>query len=125
VLQREIALGEERFLRRRAIAQRFALFVEREEGGLADAFPFACAFARQGFETVCVIVEAKRSEPRLQPSLKTLLHARDERQHGLAPEGAIGLGVIAEGVVAGQAQEQRRHAEGERDLARRRRQSPI
>jgi hypothetical protein len=60
-----------------------------------------------------------RREARLQPGLKALLHARDEGQHGLAPEGAIGLGVIAEIVVAGQAQQQRRHAEGERDLARR------
>jgi hypothetical protein len=64
-------------------------------------------------------VSHSRREPRLQPGMKALLHACDERQHGLAPEGAIGLGVIAEGVVAGQAQQQRRHAEGERDLARR------
>ena len=63
-------------------------------------------------------VSHSRREARLQPGLKTLLHARDERQNGLAPEGAIGLGVIAEGVVAGKTQKQRRHAEGERDLAR-------
>jgi hypothetical protein len=56
----------------------------------ADAFPFACAFARRRFETIGVIVEAVRSEPRLQPDQKTLLYARDERQHGLTPEGAIG-----------------------------------
>jgi len=90
-----------------------------ERSARVDALPFACAFARQGFETVGVVVESKRSEPRLQPGLKALLHPRDERQHGLAPEGAIGLGVIAEGVVAGKTQQQRRHAEGERDLARR------
>ncbi|KAF0211905.1 MAG: hypothetical protein FD172_1535 [Methylocystaceae bacterium] len=62
------------------------------------------------------IVEAKRSEARPQPGLKALLHACDERQNGLAPEGAIGLGVIAERVVAGQARQQRRDAEGERFL---------
>jgi len=73
---------------------------------------------RQRFETVGVIVETKGSEARPQLGLKTLLHARDERQHGLAPEGAIGLSVIAERIVAGKAQQQRRHAEGERDLAR-------
>jgi hypothetical protein len=36
----------------------------------------------------------------LQPALKAFLHASDERQHRLAPEGAIGLAVICEGVVA-------------------------
>jgi hypothetical protein len=41
-----------------------------------------------------------------------------ERDHRLAPEGAIGFLVIAIGVVAGQAEQQRRHAESERDLAR-------
>jgi hypothetical protein len=60
-----------------------------------------------------------RREARLQPCLKALLHARDERQNGLAPEGAIGLGITTERVVAGKTQQQRRHAEGERDLARR------
>jgi hypothetical protein len=64
-------------------------------------------------------VSHSRREARPQPGLKTLLHARDKWQNGLAPEGAIGLGVIAEGVVAGETQQQRRHAEGERDLARR------
>jgi len=103
---------------RRAVAHRLALFIEREERRLADAFPFGGALARQCFETVGVIVEPKGTEARLQLGLKALLHARDERQNGLAPEGAIGLGVIAERIVAGQAQKQRRHAEGERDLAR-------
>ena len=41
-------------------------------------------------------------------------HQRNDR---LAPESAIGLGEIGVGVVAGQAEQQRRHAEGERDLA--------
>jgi hypothetical protein len=59
-----------------------------------------------------------RREARLQPGLKALLHARNERQNSLAPEGAIGFSVIAEGVVAGQTQQQRRHAEGERNFAR-------
>jgi hypothetical protein len=62
-----------------------------------DALPLACALARQGFEAIGVIIESKGAEPRLQPGLKTLLHARDERQHVLAPEGAIGFSVIAEG----------------------------
>jgi hypothetical protein len=44
-LQTDIAFGDERFFRRRAIAQRLALLVERQERGLADAFPFGGAFA--------------------------------------------------------------------------------
>ena len=89
-----------------------------DRSGLADALPFACALARQRFETVGVIVEAKGTEARLQPGLKALLHARDKRQHGLAPEGAIGFSIIAKRIVAGQTQQQRRHAEGKRDLVR-------
>ena len=118
-LQTDIAFGEERLFRRGAVAQRFALFIEREESRLADAFPFGRAFARQRFKTVGVIVEPESSKARLQPGLKALLHARDERQNSLAPGGAIGFSLIAEGVIAGQTQQQRRHAEGERDLARR------
>jgi hypothetical protein len=42
-----------------------------------------------------------------------------ERDHRLAVEGAVRLGVVGVGVVAGKPEEQRRHAEGERDVARR------
>ncbi|MGJ0395017.1 MAG: hypothetical protein ACR65U_02145, partial [Methylocystis sp.] len=66
-LQRGIAFGDERFFRRRAIAQCLALFVEREESRLADAFPFGGALARQCFQTVGVIIEAKGTEARPQP----------------------------------------------------------
>ncbi|MGB5085934.1 MAG: hypothetical protein WBO09_15345, partial [Methylocystis silviterrae] len=45
-LQRGIAFGDERLFRRRAVAQRLALFVECEESRLADAFPFGGALAR-------------------------------------------------------------------------------
>ena len=42
----------------------------------------------------------------------------DQRDHGLAPEGAIGLLKIGVGVIARQAEQQRRHAKGQRNFAR-------
>ncbi len=72
---------------------------------------------RQRLQPVGVVIEAEGFEARLQPALKTLLHAGDEGENRLAPEGAIGLAVICKGVVAGKPQQQGRHAEGERDLS--------
>jgi hypothetical protein len=40
------------------------------------------------------LIEAEGAEARSRPGLKALLHAGDEGQHGLAPEGAIGLKCI-------------------------------
>jgi hypothetical protein len=53
-----------------------------------------------------------------QPMAQCARNPRDERHHSLPIERAVRLGVVGIGVVAGNAQEHRRHAEGERDLAR-------
>ena len=42
-----------------------------------------------------------------------------QRQHGQAAEGAVGLLVVGVGVVARDAEQHRRHAEGQGDVARR------
>jgi hypothetical protein len=42
-----------------------------------------------------------------------------QRQHGAAEEHAVGLLIVRIGVVAGDAEQHRRHAQGQRDLARR------
>ena len=54
---------------------------------------------------------------RRQPGGEGLGGAVDEGQDGLAPEGAGGLLVVGIGVVAGDAEQHRRHADRERDLA--------
>jgi hypothetical protein len=102
----------------RAVARRLALLVHGEEGGASDAAPFERALLSKSVDAVGVVIEAEGRKARLRPGVKRLLHSPHERNDRLAPEGAIGLLVIAECVVARQADEQRRHAEGERDLAR-------
>ena len=57
--------------------------------------------------------------PAAQEARHRLGHAARQRQHGQAPEGAVGLLIVGECVVARNAQQHRRHAEGQRDLARR------
>ena len=41
----------------------------------------------------------------------------DQRQHGQPVESAVGFAIIGVGVVAGNAEQHRRHAEGQRDVA--------
>ena len=65
-------------------------------------------------------MSASPRRSRAQPLRERPGDAVRQRQHGLPPEGAVGLLVIGVGVVAGNAEQHRRHAEGERDLARRR-----
>ena len=62
-------------------------------------------------------LQAGGAEGGFQPLGETLGGAARQRDHRLPIEGAVGLGVIGVGVVAGKAQQQGRHAEGQGDLA--------
>ena len=54
-----------------------------------------------------------------QEARHRLRHAARHGQHGLAPEAAVGLHEIGECIIAGNAEQHRRHAKGECNLARR------
>ena len=81
--------------------------------------PEAFALVGERLDGVEVRFERKRlAEGRREPMgqrFRRALHQRDDR---LAVEGAVGFGVVRMRAVAGKAEQQRRHAEGERDLAR-------
>jgi hypothetical protein len=73
----------------RSIARRLALLVHGEEGCGADAAPFLRALLRQSVDAVGVVVESERREAGLRPGDERLLQTLHERDHRLAPEGAV------------------------------------
>ena len=92
---------------------RLALLVIGEERRGIDACPFRRALVGQRLDAVDVVVnrEAQR-KARREPAPEIFLRAVDQRNNCLAPEGAVGLPVIGVMIVAGDAEAQRRHAEG-------------
>ncbi len=64
-------------------------------------------------------IKPHRAERGREPGAERRADAVRERQHGRAEEHAVRFLVIRIGVVARNAEQLRRHAEGERDLARR------
>ena len=68
--------------------------------------------------------EPQPRPPRRQPVRKPAQDPLRHRQHGQPPQRPVGLAIIGVGGVARQAEQHRRHSEGQSDLARRRRLQP-
>src|SRR5204862_2347183 len=90
----------------RRIADRRPLLVPGDEVGRSDPRPQRLALGRQGLDRIAVEAEpyilAEGGPEPVRQCLGTPLH---ERQYCLAPEGAVRLGIIGEGVVAGYAEQ--------------------
>ena len=63
------------------------------------------------------LLRQPRAEDRREPAAQPCRRAVDERQYGEAIKGAVRLLVIGIGVVAGNADQHRRHAKRQRDIA--------
>src|SRR5207253_11413150 len=84
--------------------------------------PGGPALGREGLDGVEVGLEGEplpcpAGKGWREPLRERLGRALHERDHGLTIEGAVRLGVVRVRVVPGKAEQQRRYAEGERDLA--------
>ena len=98
-----------------------AFFVVGEEGGGLEAGPEGFAFGGEGVDLVEVGREGEvGGVGGGEPSGQGFGGALDEGDDGVAPEAAVGFGVIGVGVVAGDG-EQHRGARRERGRFRGRR----
>ena len=104
---------------RRIVARRGALFVAGEEARGFEAGPQGFAFGGEGFDVVEVRLEDERCVgiEGAEPGGERAGDAVRERDDGLAPEGAVGFLVVGVGRVAGDAEQLRGDADGQRDLA--------
>src|SRR4029079_5292826 len=102
-----------------AVTSRKALFVDGQKCRIAYALPERGTIGRERLHAIGIGRENQAvAESRRKPVGQRAGNSCCERKYALAPEGAVGFLVVRIGVVARNGEQHRRHAKGQRDLAR-------
>ena len=102
-----------------AITGREALFVDGQKCRIAHALPERGTIGRERLHAIGIGRENQAvAKSGRKPVGQRAGNSCSERKHALPPEGAVGFLVVRIGVVTGNGEQHRRHAKGQRDLAR-------
>ena len=102
-----------------AVTGREALLVDGQKCRIADALPERGTIGSERLHAIGI----GRENQAVTESRRKLVSQRagnscGERKHALPPEGTVGFLIVRIGVVAGNGEQHRRYAKGQRDLAR-------